>query len=163
MLSARTVAIDGVMKAWNENAGCFPESGDVKPVQSERREQERIDGELVRQGIVAAERKALKKWLAELPGPWYEAMEATIFTGWGYDFLKPQALELKVSPELQVGVEKGGYGVAPIQARRSLLKVAVQVLSVLMVTRQAMFFEEAATSRYATEKNKNHPFLESDG
>ena len=79
----------------------------MKPVQSERREQERIDGELVRQGIVAAERKALKKWLAELPGPWYEAMEATIFTGWEYDFLKPQALELKVSPELQVGVEKG--------------------------------------------------------
>jgi len=31
----------------------------------------RIDGKLVRQGIVAAERKALKKWLSDLPGPWY--------------------------------------------------------------------------------------------
>jgi hypothetical protein len=41
----------------------------------------RIDGELVRQGTVAAERKVLLKWLAELPGPWYGAMEATIFTG----------------------------------------------------------------------------------
>ena len=57
----------------------------------------RIDGELVRQGIVAAERKALKKWLMELPGPWHGAMEATIFTGWVYDFLKPYALELKVA------------------------------------------------------------------
>jgi transposase len=57
----------------------------------------RIDGELVQQGIVAAERKVLRKWLSELPGPWYGAMEATIFTGWVYDFLKPHALELKVA------------------------------------------------------------------
>ncbi|HEY3423821.1 MAG TPA: hypothetical protein VGL27_03420 [Negativicutes bacterium] len=40
-----------------------------------------IDGTLIGQGIVAAERKVLSKWLVELPGPWYGAMEATIFTG----------------------------------------------------------------------------------
>lgn len=57
----------------------------------------RIDGTLVQQGTVSAERKALQKWLAELPGPWYGAMEATIFTGWVYDFLKPHAVELKVA------------------------------------------------------------------
>lgn len=57
----------------------------------------RFDGELVQQGTVSAERKALQKWLAELPGPWYGAMEATIFTGWVYDFLKPHAVELKVA------------------------------------------------------------------
>jgi transposase len=57
----------------------------------------RIDGTLVQQGTVFAERKALQKWLAELPGPWYGAMEATIFTGWVYDFLKPHAVELKVA------------------------------------------------------------------
>jgi transposase len=57
----------------------------------------RIDGALVRQGTVVAERKALSKWLLELPGPWYGAMEATIFTGWVYDFLKPHAVELKVA------------------------------------------------------------------
>jgi len=38
----------------------------------------RIDGTLVRQGTVTSERKALLKWLAELPGPWFGAMEATI-------------------------------------------------------------------------------------
>jgi transposase len=57
----------------------------------------RIDGTLVQQGTVSAERKALQDWLAELPGPWYGAMEATIFTGWVYDFLKPHAVELKVA------------------------------------------------------------------
>lgn len=61
----------------------------------------RIDGAIVDQGTVAAERKALTKWLAALPGPWHGAMEATIFTGWVYDFLKPHALELKVAhPEM---------------------------------------------------------------
>jgi transposase len=57
----------------------------------------RIDGLLVRQGTVAAERKALQVWLSELPGPWHGAMEATMFTGWIYDFLKPHAIELKVA------------------------------------------------------------------
>jgi transposase len=55
----------------------------------------------VRQGVVGAERKALRQWLTELPGPWMGALEATIFTGWIYDFLKPHAVELKVAhPEM---------------------------------------------------------------
>lgn len=56
-----------------------------------------FSGKIVQQGVVAAERKALRKWLTELPGPWMGALEATIFTGWIYDFLKPHALELKVA------------------------------------------------------------------
>lgn len=61
----------------------------------------KIDGTVADQGTVAAERKALSRWLSELPGAWYGAMEATIFTGWVYDFLKPHALELKVAhPEM---------------------------------------------------------------
>ncbi|MGV1100665.1 IS110 family transposase [Thiovibrio sp. JS02] len=55
------------------------------------------NGTKVRQGVVAAERKALGQWLTELPGPWLGALEATIFTGWIYDFLKPHAVELKVA------------------------------------------------------------------
>lgn len=59
------------------------------------------NGTKVRQGVVAAERKALGQWLNELPGPWLGALEATIFTGWIYDFLKPHAVELKVAhPEM---------------------------------------------------------------
>ena len=61
----------------------------------------RVDGLLVQQGTVAAERGALYRWQSELPGPWVGAMEATIFTGWVYDFLKPYAVELKVAhPEM---------------------------------------------------------------
>ena len=61
----------------------------------------RSDGELIRQGTVKSERKALLEWLSGLPGSWIGAMEATMFTGWVYDFLKPHALELKVAhPEM---------------------------------------------------------------
>ena len=60
-----------------------------------------VSGETVRQGVVSTERKALRQWLTQLPGPWMGAMEATIFTGWIYDFLKPHAVELKVAhPEM---------------------------------------------------------------
>jgi transposase len=60
-----------------------------------------VSGKTVRQGVVSAERKALRQWLTELSGPWMGALEATIFTGWIYDFLKPHAVELKVAhPEM---------------------------------------------------------------
>lgn len=60
-----------------------------------------VTGKTVQNGFVRAERKALRQWLAELPGPWMGVMEATLFTGWIYDFLKPHAAELKVAhPEM---------------------------------------------------------------
>lgn len=60
-----------------------------------------VSGKTVQQGVVNAERKALRQWLTELPGPWMGALEATLFTGWIYDFLKPHAVELKVAhPEM---------------------------------------------------------------
>lgn len=60
-----------------------------------------IDGRLVRQGVIEASRKALDEWMKALPGPWMGAMEATIFTGWIYDYLLQHAVELKVAhPEM---------------------------------------------------------------
>lgn len=54
-------------------------------------------GEVIDRGTVAANRVALRQWVDELPRPWLGAMEATLFTGWIYDFLKPYALDLKVA------------------------------------------------------------------
>lgn len=60
-----------------------------------------VDGTIVQQGKITAERKTLLKWMEGLPGPWLGAMEATLFTGWVYDFLKPHAVDLKVAhPEM---------------------------------------------------------------
>ena len=39
----------------------------------------------------------LDLWMKALPQPWSVAMEATLFTGWTYDHLKPHAAALKVA------------------------------------------------------------------
>jgi len=60
-----------------------------------------IDGKIMQQGKLVADRKTLLKWMEGLRGPWLGAMEATLFTGWVYDFLKPHAVDLKVAhPEM---------------------------------------------------------------
>lgn len=59
------------------------------------------EGNIVSQGTVEANRKALMTWRQGLPGPWIGAMEATLFTGWIYDFLTPFAVDLQVAhPEM---------------------------------------------------------------
>jgi len=61
----------------------------------------REDGTFVSRGVIAAERKAIEVWAHGLGTPWKGAMEATMFSSWIYDFLKPFALELKVAhPEM---------------------------------------------------------------
>jgi len=58
-------------------------------------------GTIVNRGTIATTRSALTAWIERLPRPWIGAMEATMFTGWVYDFLKPHAQELKVAhPEM---------------------------------------------------------------
>lgn len=55
------------------------------------------DGKVIDQGSVAANRGALREWAEGLEHPWIGALEATLFTGWIYDFLLPYAEELKVA------------------------------------------------------------------
>ncbi len=58
-------------------------------------------GRTLDQGSIASTRPALRDWLGQRDMPWLGAMEATMFTGWIYDFLKPHATELKVAhPEM---------------------------------------------------------------
>jgi len=57
----------------------------------------RVDGEVHAEGTINALRISLDAWLAQLPQPWTGALEATLFTGWIYDYLKPHAAALKVA------------------------------------------------------------------
>jgi hypothetical protein len=57
----------------------------------------RADGEVHREGKLDATRLGLDAWLPGLPQPWTGALEATLFTGWIYYFLKPHAHVLKVA------------------------------------------------------------------
>ena len=49
-------------------------------------------GKLHAEGSFSATRLDLDHWMRSLPRPWSAAMEATMFTGWIYDHLKPHAV-----------------------------------------------------------------------
>jgi len=51
-------------------------------------------GEIVQEGQLAARREVLRAWAAAQAQPWRGAMEATLFSAWIYDTLKPYAQQL---------------------------------------------------------------------
>ena len=55
------------------------------------------DGKILEEATIPARRDTLMAWAKARPRPWMGAMEATLFTGWIYDLLKPVAQELKVA------------------------------------------------------------------
>jgi hypothetical protein len=59
-------------------------------------------GTIYAEGSIAATRLDLDCWIKTLPQPWTAAMEATVFTGWIYDHLKPHATALKVAHPLML-------------------------------------------------------------
>jgi transposase len=59
-------------------------------------------GRVHQEGKVAATRRDLDQWVRLLPQPRTIAMEATIFTGWIYDFLLPHAEQVKVAHPLML-------------------------------------------------------------
>ena len=59
-------------------------------------------GKVYAEGSLPATRTDLDHWMKTLPQPWSAAMEATMFTGWIYDHLKPHAAALKVAHPLML-------------------------------------------------------------
>jgi len=54
-------------------------------------------GRTLGEGTINATRRALADWCAAQRRPWIGAMEATLFSGWIFDFLQPHARQLKVA------------------------------------------------------------------
>lgn len=52
------------------------------------------DGQIVEEGTLVAERTVLRRWAEARKQPWIGAMEATLFSAWIYDTLKPYAQQL---------------------------------------------------------------------
>ncbi len=59
--------------------------------------EKKLDGTVVDQGTISATRASLSKWADVRTAEWIGAMEATLFTGWIYDYLLPHALDLRVA------------------------------------------------------------------
>ena len=54
-------------------------------------------GRVHSEGKIGSTRQELDAWVRTLPQPRMIAMEATIFTGWIYDYLLPRAEKVKVA------------------------------------------------------------------
>jgi transposase len=54
------------------------------------------DGTIIEEGKLRATHLALREWAGKRREPWHGAMEATLFSGWIYDTLKPFAAELQI-------------------------------------------------------------------
>src|ERR1700719_4228384 len=59
-------------------------------------------GQVHQEGKVGATRRELDSWIETLPQPGIIAMEATIFTGWIYDHLRPHEQQVKVAHPLML-------------------------------------------------------------
>ena len=63
-------------------------------------------GKIYAEGWIPATRFDLDCWMKALPQPWSGALEATMFSGWIYDQLKPHAAALKVAHPLRTPAER---------------------------------------------------------
>ena len=54
------------------------------------------DGTIVEEGKLPATHRALRRWAEKRAQPWQGAMEATLFSAWIYDVLKPHAAQLQM-------------------------------------------------------------------
>jgi transposase len=62
----------------------------------------KADGKVIGKGYIYARIDNLQQWASNLDMPWIGGMEATMFSGWIYDVLKPYTVELKVGDPQQM-------------------------------------------------------------
>ena len=76
------------------------------------------DGRIVEEGRLKADRDSLRQWAGARPEPWRGAMEATLFSGWIYDTLKPYATRLDMAhPAMMRAIAAGKKKNDKIDAR----------------------------------------------
>ena len=64
--------------------------------------EKRADGKTVDAGTFSARRDRIRHWAEARTRPWVGGMEATLFTGYVYDVLRPHAVDLRVGHPLQL-------------------------------------------------------------
>ena len=62
---------------------------------------------------MAARADAPRQWVARMPSPCHGAIDATIFTSWIHDPLKPYAVELLAGHPLRMGPEQAVTAALP--------------------------------------------------
>lgn len=124
-------------------------------------------GRVLSEGTVGATRRELAAWCAGQPRPWIGAMEATLFTGWVYDFLRPHARLLKVAHPLMLraiaaGKKKNDKVDAAMLAdllRCDLLPECHMAAPEIRELRRVMRYRRLAVEQMVKMKNKTAGLL----
>lgn len=130
-----------------------------------------VDGQIVEEGSIRATRGALLAWAARRDGAWIGAMEATRFTGWIHDYLKPHAGQLKVAhPAMLKAIGASKKKCDRIDARKiadllrcDLLPECTMASSEIRTLRQCLRFRNLMMREAARMKNKTAGLLMESG
>lgn len=125
------------------------------------------DGRIVSEGTVAARRIEMTAWAQQLPTPWMGALEATLFTGWIYDFLLPFAAALKVAhPAMLKAIAASKKKNDRVDARKiadllrcDLLPVCYTAPSDLRELRRVLRYRNLLVTEAVRMKNKTSGLL----
>jgi len=76
-------------------------------------------GEIIDEGKLAARRQTIEQWARKRTAPWHGAMEATLFSAWIYDVLKPYAAKLEMgNPAMMKAISAGKKKNDRVDARK---------------------------------------------
>jgi transposase len=128
-------------------------------------------GEMVEEGRIRATHAALREWAARRSAPWRGAMEATLFSGWIYDTLRPFAAKLEVGHPLMmkaIGAAKkksdtlDARAIADL-ARCDLLPACYVAPPEIRELRSVLRFRNLLVGQATRMKNKMHGLLMESG
>src|ERR1039458_10153040 len=79
------------------------------------------DGTILEEDTLPAKRAILRAWARKRTEPWHGAMEATLFSGWIYDTLKPFAAELQMGHPAMMKAIRSEEHTSELQSLRHLV------------------------------------------
>jgi transposase len=92
-------------------------------------------GTIAEEGKLRATREALRQWAGKRIEPWHGAMEATLFSSWIYDTLKPFAAELQMGhPAMMKAIGASKKKSDRLDARKTADLVRCNLLPACYVT-----------------------------
>ena len=120
------------------------------------------DGAIVDEGKLRATRAVLREWAGKRSEPWHGAMEATLFSGWIYDALKPFATELQMGhPAMMKAIGASKKKNDRIDARKTADLVRCNLLPVCYVApveirelRRMLRYRNVVVAQAVRMKNK---------
>ena len=119
-------------------------------------------GTIAEEGKLRATREALRQWAGKRTAPWHGAMEATLFSGWIYDTLKPFAAELQMGhPAMMKAIGASKKKNDRIDARKTADLVRCNLLPVCYVApvemrelRRMLRYRNVVVAQAVRMKNK---------